>query len=590
MLRSRSTALASLLVSVLLSKGIALAQPAPPSNKSEAEVHYDKGKNLYRDGSFSAALAEFQAARKLYPSETATTAAAACLKRLQRFDEALDLFEVALRDFADTMEAKTKAAIQRQVVELRGLVGTIDIQQAEAGATIAVDGQSRGDIPLLAPLRVATGSHVVRVYKEGFAPFETRVEVAGGETSRVAARLVRLKQVGTLQVTEARGRALAVIVDGVKVGETLAGPLSLPLAPGKHVVLLRGEGNLGTAPANVTLRVNEVMSLRLEAEVLDASLRVAPVPPDALVSVDAVALGHGAWEGRVRAGKHTVEVAAEGFLPETRSISIGHDGREVVSIELERDPKSPFWRKPPPPPHFVVEMSTGALIAPSFGGEVASTCGDTCSGGAAVGGYNVVHGGYERSSGIGFGVSLGALAATQTMDGRSTSLNIVGNPAAGAANPAMNASAVGSVDDVLRLRGLFVGAWGSYALDAGLPIHLRLGAGGLFGSMSDARRGSFTAIKDDAPAYGVGTIVERQPANFVFVTPEVRVGWPLGKHVELNAGLSVPVLFAVSRPRWSGAANGIHAGADGYGWFNADALVSGVLVSLAPTVGARFDL
>ena len=86
---------------------------------------------------------------------------------------------------------------------------------------------------------------------------------------------------GTLQITEARGRALTVIVDGLDVGKTSAAPLALPLAPGKHVVLLRGEGNLGTAPASVTVRVNEVAPLRLEAEVLDASLRIAPVPLDA---------------------------------------------------------------------------------------------------------------------------------------------------------------------------------------------------------------------------------------------------------------------------------------------------------------------
>jgi hypothetical protein len=69
----------------------------------------------------------------------------------------------------------------------------------------------------------------------------------------------------------------------------------------------------------------------------------------------------------------------------------------------------------------------------------------------------------------------------------------------------------------------------------------------------------------------------------------VRVGLPLGRHVELNVGLELPMLFAVSRPRWSDT-DGVHAGRDGYGWFNADALLSGVLVTVAPTVGVRFDL
>jgi hypothetical protein len=235
-----------------------------------------------------------------------------------------------------------------------------------------------------------------------------------------------------------------------------------------------------------------------------------------------------------------------------------------------------------------VEMATAALIVPSFGGEVAGACGPECSAGIGLGTYSVLRGGYQRSSGLGFGVTLGALAATQKPSARSTSLNIVGDPAPGAMDPGKNAIDKATVDDVLTLRGLVLGAWVGYALDAGLPIRLRLGAGGVFGSLTDARRGSFLARTDGA-SHRLQSVVEIHPARFVFVTPEVRVGWPLGKHVELSAGIEIPLLFAVPQPRWS-EDHGIHAGPDGYGWFNADALVSGVLVTVAPTVSARFDL
>ncbi|XXT24415.1 PEGA domain-containing protein [Sorangium sp. So ce429] len=601
MLRRQARAIAVLLAASLLSPGVALAQPepqagesAPPEDKKgEAAARFYKGRKLYQEGAFSAALAEFQASRELYPGESATVGAAESLKRLQRFDEALDLFEVVLRDFSETLEAARRDAIQREVIALRGLVGTVEIERAEPGATITVDGQRRGDFPLVAPLRVAAGSHGVRVYKEGFEPFETRIEVAGGKTARVAARLVRLKQVGTLRVVEARGRELSVLVDGVEVGKTSEAPLSVPLAPGAHVVLLRGAGRLGTAPVRVSLQVDEVALMRLEAEELDAALRIAPVPVDALVSLDGVSLGRGPWEGQVRAGRHTVEVTAEGFLPATRALALARDGREVLSVELERDPGSPFWRKPPPPPRLLVELGTAMLIVPSFGGDVAGTCGTGCSVGVGAGSYGVLRGGYQLSSGIGFGASFGALSVTQAMRGRRTLLNLVGDPArttsAMGAAGAGDTTAPGQVDDVLRLRGLFLGAWVGYALDAGLPIHFRLGAGGVFGSISDARRGSFTARTEDAPAYSVGTVVGTQAARFVFVTPEVRVGWSLSARVEVNAGLEVPVLLPVPRPGWR-EVDGIHAGPDGYGWFSAETLVGGVVVGVTPTVGARFEL
>jgi len=77
---------------------------------------------------------------------------------------------------------KRGVGIDRDLLEeeLRKLVGTIEIEEAEPGATIVIDGQNRGDYPPLVPLRVGRGSHTVRVHKAGFVPFETRVDVAGG--------------------------------------------------------------------------------------------------------------------------------------------------------------------------------------------------------------------------------------------------------------------------------------------------------------------------------------------------------------------------------------------------------------------------
>src|SRR6185295_3979801 len=123
--------------------------------------------------------------------------------------------------------------------------------------------------------------------------------------------------------------------------------------------------------------------------------------------------GRGVWDGRVRAGRHKIEIAADAFVPETRTVLILHDKREVVTVPLPRDPKSPFWRKPPPPPHFVVEIGVAPLIAPSFGGDVAGGCVGTCSQSVGIGSYTVLRGGYELSSGLGFGVSAGTLTVAQ---------------------------------------------------------------------------------------------------------------------------------------------------------------------------------
>lgn len=77
------------------------------------------------------------------------------------------------------MPADVKDAAQREIVKLQSLVGTIEISGAEPGAVLTIDRQSRGKFPPLGPVRVVAGHHTLRVYKEGFEPFERGLDVAG---------------------------------------------------------------------------------------------------------------------------------------------------------------------------------------------------------------------------------------------------------------------------------------------------------------------------------------------------------------------------------------------------------------------------
>lgn len=556
-------------------------EEAAPSDRDRAIERFKRGRALAEQKSWAAALAEFREALRLYPTGPVTYSAAVCLQQLGRLDEALEMYTVLLRDYGDKIADIYKQRALQEVELLRKLVGTLEIEGAVPGAAVVVNQQARGDYPLLAPLRVPAGSHIVRVYKEGHEPFETRVEVAGGATARVNAPLRRLKEVGTLQVHEAEGRALEVVVDGVAVGKTGRKALEVPLAPGQHVVYMRGEGDLGTEPATVSIRVNEVAPLRVEAEVLSASLRVTPTPFYARVSIDSVEVGRGRWEGRLRAGGHRIEVAAEGFEPGAREVSIREDARELVAVKLEpkrekkREPERSIWRALPPPPDFL-ELGTAVMLVPSFGGEVAGSCIEACSAGVGLGSYGALRAGWRLPWSLDLGLTAGYLTASQSTSGRSASLNVVGRSAAEA-----------TVDDALALSGLFAGLWVGYSSGGRFPVRLRLTAGGLTGAASDTRLGSIP--QEISPATPLGPVSESRSTSFVMVTPEVRVGLPLRRGVEVWAGLEMPVLIAPSPPRWR-EDHAINAGPSGYGWFEEDALVSDVLVSFAPGIGARVDL
>ncbi|WP_437647217.1 kelch repeat-containing protein [Sorangium sp. So ce362] len=549
-----------------------VAEPPPAEDPvAEARAHFERGLDLYRQGAWEAALAEFLASRQHYPTWSATSSAALCLQQLRRYDEALALFEILLRDFSQRLPADTRNAAQQAVVRLRGLVGTVDVADAEIGASILVDGQHRGDYPLPAPLRIGAGSHVVRVYKEGFEPFETRVDVAGGQVVRILSRLQKLVESGRLRVTEQRGEALDVLVDGYTVGKT---PWEGPLSPGRHTVELRGAGDLGTMPASVLIGLKQTTPLALRAEELSATLRIEPTPVCASVAVDGVPLGSGIWEGRLSPGRHRVEVSAGGFVIARRQAILARDARVVVSVALER---VALGR---PPGRLLVELDAGPAFLPTFGGGAAGQCRGSCSLGIGAGGLGAVHAGYELRSGFGFGVTTGYLQVQQTVTARRTSLEIQDRLP----------ESSGEADDALALRGFLAGGWAGLSLGDRHRFSARLGAGALLGTVSDERSGTFTS--SSSVEFHLDPTVARAPARFFVMSPEVRGGLRLGDHLEVTAGLAAAVLVRLNEPVWTNPPEGVYGRIDAergfFARFEEEPLAGEVMVAIAPKIGVRY--
>lgn len=183
--RARDALIAAI---ALASLAVSPGAVAGDEREASAREHFTRGVELLRESAWESALSEFLRSRELYPRPRTTINAAVCLRRLERYDEALEMVESLLVDFPD-LPAETAESAAQETIELARLVGSIEITSAEAGATVVIDGRARGTLPLRTPLRVSPGRRVVRVSLDGFAPFETSVDVASGARIRVDARL-----------------------------------------------------------------------------------------------------------------------------------------------------------------------------------------------------------------------------------------------------------------------------------------------------------------------------------------------------------------------------------------------------------------
>ena len=114
---------------------------------------------------------------------------------------------------------------------------------------------------------------------------------------------------------------------------------------------------------------------------------------------------------------------------------------------------------------------------------------------------------------------------------------------------------------------------------------LRLGVGALFGSVKDERTGDFVDSKGGP--YAVRQ-TKSASATYVFVAPEVRIGRRFGQHFEINVGVELLVLAALSSPEWP--RDTINAGVDGAGVFGSagKSLMGGLVMLASPGLGARY--
>jgi len=174
------TSLAALIGwSLVVAVSLAMAQPARP--KEDARAHFDEGVALFEQGALEPALARFRRSLDIYPTLAATTNAALCLKKLGRFDEALDLLEGLPERFPGLLPDE-RQEYESEIAELSKQIGLLELRGAQPGSHIQIDGTDRGTTPVAKPLHVTRGAHRVRITRDDKVSFDQFIEVTPGRT------------------------------------------------------------------------------------------------------------------------------------------------------------------------------------------------------------------------------------------------------------------------------------------------------------------------------------------------------------------------------------------------------------------------
>lgn len=177
----------ALLITALTSNVWAQAAPAAPE---EVEAELRRGIALRQAGDDDGALAAFRRAHQLQPSAHSQAQIALAEQALGQWLAAERDLREALAATSDPWVARNQEALQGALRQIESRLGWLDVRATPAGATLTINQQSVGTLPLAQPARVAAGTLTLEVSAAGFVTQRRSIEVSGGARMREVFELI----------------------------------------------------------------------------------------------------------------------------------------------------------------------------------------------------------------------------------------------------------------------------------------------------------------------------------------------------------------------------------------------------------------
>lgn len=535
-MRARFLVNSAILAMALLTAPRARADgdPPPAASVEEAKRLFEQGEALRAATKYQAALEAYMKSRALVARATNTLNVAVCLHALKRYDEAYDYFEEALTKYPEAqLSTEARESAKRTMADIESKVARLDVS-ANVDATLVVDGRTRGKLPLVAPIRIMPGSHVVRVIRDGFASFEKPVTITGQNTVTVDAKLEPLTSAGRLRLEGPAGsEGAAVTIDGANVGVL---PWEGTLAPGTHIYAIAG-AEMGTGPQLANVIVGQTVKLTIDPKPLGPERRVLVEPPTAALSVDGIAIGNGRYQGRLPIGSHVIEAREDGYQPSRTSLTAAASDASDVTVKLAIDPNHPRWQHAGASGRFGLEVGGGVAFAGSFGSDENTWCkgASPCDQTSAPFGPTVSVGAvYELPMHLSIVARIGWWSLKRKVERRFSRQLPAGS------SPDVTASY--SLSDDMSINGFFVAAGVGYRITLGesFDLGVRVMLQGARASALDTIIGNATVGTRTLATSTVGS-GQSEAAIMLDVVPEIGASMWFGSHVRATLGLGVPV-------------------------------------------------
>lgn len=196
MRRLTVTALFPLFVGITATSAtiVSFASEARADGVDEGRQRFTRGLELYKEGNFHAALAEFRAAYTAAPSFRLQYNLGQTLYQLQDYAGAVRAFEQYLSEGAEKVEPERKKEVEGELAKLRQRVAKLTFVVNVPTAEISIDDEPRGNAQK--PILVSAGRRRISVTASNFQTETRVVDFAGAQQTELKFELKPIGGVG----------------------------------------------------------------------------------------------------------------------------------------------------------------------------------------------------------------------------------------------------------------------------------------------------------------------------------------------------------------------------------------------------------